>query len=335
MIGRADPEVTVVVPVFNAAGSVLAAVSSVLDHSSAGLQVICIDDGSTDDSVRVLGQLAASDNRVSVIGLGSNRGVSTARNVGIEQSRGTYVRFLDADDTLPPGGLDSLLAAARGASADMAIGGVLGLDDPDEASRSVVPGAGGPVVTTNIHQSAWLQSVPGHHCGNLYRRQLLQQHHIRFDTDLALGEDQVFQATAMLRAESVALIRDNVYFYHWHRDTSVTNRPPSLKSLSDDLEWRRRIARLFSSHGLHQAGLEQHRNWSWSISHYWLKIPAVFTQEEASAFFSLFRSMSDEFGVEPWNASTPANHRRLLEMIMSGRDDLAYALLATGEAHRT
>lgn len=334
MSSKDEPEVSIIVPVFNAAEFVGAGVSSVLDHTRASLEVICVDDGSTDNSDQVLGQLAASDSRVSVIRLGSNRGVSSARNAGIEKSTGTYVRLLDADDTLPPGALDLLLAAARGASADMAIGGVLGLDDPDEASRAMAPGAGGPVVTTNIHQSAWLQSVPGHHCGNLYRRQLLQKYEIRFDTDLALGEDQVFQATAMVRAETVALIRENVYFYHRYRDASVTNRPPSLKSLSDDLEWRRRIATLFLCHGLQRGGLEQHRNWSWSIRHYWLKIPVAITQDEASTFFSLFRSMSREFGVEPWNASTPAHHRHLLELVMSGQDQQAYAFLATDEAHR-
>jgi len=326
------PDVSVIIPVFNAAQFVRASVSSVLDHTRASLEVICVDDGSTDSSGQVLGQLAASDSRVSVIRLAFNQGVSSARNAGIEQSTGTYVRFLDADDTLPPGALDLLLAAARSTSADLAIGGVMGLEGPADAPGTMAQGNGGPVVTTNIHESAWLRSVPGHHGGNLYRRQLLQKHQIRFDTDLNLGEDQVFQAMAMVTANKVALIPDDVYLYHRYRDASVTNRSPSLRSLSDDLEWRRRIAKMFFRHGLHEAGLDQHRNWSWSIRQYWLKIPAAFSLEQASAFFSLFRSMSAEFGVVPWNASTPAGHRHLLEMIVSGQDQQAYAFLATDEA---
>lgn len=332
-MGSADrPELSVVVPVFNAADFVLDGVRSVLDHTLASLEVVCVDDGSSDDSLQILARLAATDDRVSVIGLGSNRGVSAARNAGLEHASGTYVRFLDADDTIPPGALDLLLDAARSTSSDMAIGEVLGLDDRAEAGRASRPGAGGPVVTTNIHRSAWLQSVPGHHGGNLYRRQLLEDHGIRFETDLVLGEDQLFQATAIMKSATVAVIKDTVYHYHRYRDTSVTNRPPSQKTLCDDLEWRRRTARLFIDHGFQAAGLDLHRNWSWSISNYWLGIPAAFTQEEASRFFAMFRSMSGEFGVEPWTASTAAHHRRLLELIVSGEDRLAYSFLATEEA---
>ncbi len=331
-MSRTPPEISVVIPVFNAADFVRGGVSSVLDHTLASVEVICVDDGSTDDSGRVLAQLAAADDRISIVRLGANRGVSSARNAGIERSTGDYVRFLDADDTVPPGGLDLLLAAARSTSSDMAIGEVLGLDGPEDAVRPRRQIAGGGVVTTNIHESAWLQSLPGHHCGNLYHRQLLERHGIRFPIDLALGEDQLFQATAIVNASAVAIITDTVYHYHRYRHASLTNKPPTVESLCNDLEWRRRTAKLFSSHGLHGPGLDQHRNWSWSISNYWLKIPPALSLEQAGCFFSRFRSMSAEFGVEPWNASTSAHHRHLLELIMSGQDQQAYSFLATDEA---
>lgn len=325
-------EITVIVPVFNAAELVLAAVSSVLDHTRAALEVICVDDGSTDDSARVLQQLAAADHRVTVIRLESNLGVSSARNQALDRATGSYVSFLDADDTVPPGALDLLLAAVRDTGSDMAIGKVLYLEDSGQAAPAVASPAGGAAVVTNIHASRWLQSVSGHHCGNLYRRQLLEQDNIRFDADLALGEDQLFQANAMVRARAVAMIEDTVYFYHHYSDASVTRRPPSLKLLHDDLEWQRRTARLFFSHGLERAGLDFLRDWSYSINNYWLKIPATFSQAEAAFFFSSLRSISAEFGVDPWNPSTPAHHRHLLELIISGQDEQAYRFLASDEA---
>lgn len=328
------PDISVIIPVFNAAEFVMTGISSALEHTRASLEVICIDDGSTDSSAQLLAQLAATDKRISVIRLQFNRGVSTARNAGIEQASGTYVRFLDADDTIPPGALDLLLEAARNASSDMAIGEVLGLEFP---AGAVWPpddcnGDNAGVVTTNVYESAWLQSVPGHHGGNLYRRSLLEDNQIRFNTDLVLGEDQLFQANAIVKAGSVAIIKDTVYHYHRYRDTSVTNSLPSHRSLCDDLEWRRRTAKLFFDHGLMRAGLDLHRNWSWSISNYWIRIPLAFSLEAACGFFSLFRSMSAEFGVEPWHAGTPAHHRHLLELIMSGQDAQAYSFLATEEA---
>ncbi len=326
------PEITVVVPVFNAAGLVQVAVSSVLDNTRASVEIICVDDGSTDGSGHVLEGMAAADPRVCVIRMECNRGVSSARNQALDRAIGSYVSFLDADDTVPPGALDVLLAAARDSGSDMAIGKVLYLEDDEAAMPIAATPAGAAAVITNIHASRWLQSVSGHHCGNLYRRQLLEQHRIRFDADLALGEDQLFQATAMLRADSIAMIEDTVYFYHHYSGASVTLRPPTLKLLHDDLEWQRRTARLFLANGLERAGLEFLRDWSYSIRNYWLKIPATFTPQDASTFFSSLRAITAEFGVEPWNASTPSQHRHLLELILSSQDGLAYSYLATEEA---
>jgi len=327
------PDITVVVPVFNAAELVPAALSSVLDHTRASLEVICVDDGSTDESAKVLEQLAGTEGRVSVIRMGANQGVSSARNRALDRATGAYVSFLDADDSVPPGALDLLLAAASTTGSDMAIGKVLYLEGSARTAPLVTSPASGAPVVRNIHESRWLQSVSGHHCGNLYRRQLLERHRIRFDADLALGEDQLFQATAMVHAASIAMIEDTVYFYHHYSESSVTRRPPTLKLLHDDLEWQRRSARLFFSHGLERAGLDFLRDWSYSISNYWLKIPATFALEDAARFFSSLRAITAEFGVEPWHAGTPAHHRHLLELIMSGQDAQAYSFLATEEAH--
>lgn len=332
MTGRRTPDISVIVPVFNAEALVLTAVSSVLDHTQADLEVICIDDGSRDGSRSVLEQLAAGDSRVSLIRLDSNRGVSVARNHGLDRAAGAYVSFLDADDSVPPGALDLLLAAAVETDSDITIGKVLYLENGEEAAPPLHSGAGRDPVITNINESRWLQSVSGHHCGNLYRRRLLEQHGIRFAADLALGEDQLFQATAMVKAGAIALLEDTVYLYHHYSNASVTMRPPSLKLLHDDLEWQRRTARLFFDHGLERAGLDFVRDWSYSISNYWLKIPDTFTRQEAAGFFSSLRAMTSEFGVDPWHAATAAHHRHLLELIASGQDEQAYRFLATQEA---
>lgn len=332
MNSNSRPEITVIVPVFNAATSVLAGLTSVLDHTCAELEVICVDDGSTDGSAQVLEQLAATDRRVSTVRLGSNRGVSHARNEGLERATGAFVGFLDADDTVPAGALDLLLATSIKTESDITIGKVLYLEERGQAVGPVHQGAGADVVVTNMQQSRWLQSVSGHHCGNLYRRRLIEQHRIRFHTDLTLGEDQLFQATAMVKAASIALVEDTVYFYHHYSDASVTKRPPNLKRLCDDLEWQRRTMQLFFDHDLHRAGMAFLEDWSYSITNYWLQIPVALTKADASRFFSSFRAMCQEFGAEPWTASTRAHHRHLLDLVMSGQDERAFSFLATDEA---
>jgi glycosyltransferase involved in cell wall biosynthesis len=333
MTGTRAPEISVVVPVFNAADFVLASVLSVLDETRAEIEVICVDDGSSDGSATVVEQLAAVDGRVTVVRLGANRGASTARNEGIDRSSGAYVFFLDSDDTVPHGALDLLLAAATKTQSELTIGKLLWFRSKADALSQTRQSASGSIVTTSIQESAYLQSVPGSHCCNLYSRDLLERHHIRYPVDLTYGEDQLFQVTAMVKSDKIALVDEVVYRYHHYRSHSLTRKPPSLKNMLDEIEFQVRIARLFSSHGLGDAGRRFLSSWSYSIRNYWLQMPNVLSREDASVFFSSFRAMTEEFGVCPWNESTPDHHRRLLDLVMSGKDEQALTFLASTEAH--
>ena len=328
MTGIRTPQISVVIPAFNAADFVLASVASVLDGTCADLEVICVDDGSTDDTAALLEGLAATDGRVSVVRLGANCGASVARNEGIERSIGAFLFFLDADDTVPQGALDLLLSAARQTQSELVIGKLLWFRTEAEVASPNREGASGPIRIERFRESLHLQAVQGCHCCNLYSRTLLEQHRIRYPVDLTYGEDQLFQATAMVKAEEFAMIDDIVYCYHHYRAQSVTRKPPSLKNLLDDIEFQRRIARLFANHGMDETGLRFLSTWSYSISNYWLQIPNVISRREASIFFSSFRAMAGEFGVSSWSESMPADHHYLLGLVMSGMDDAAVAFLA-------
>lgn len=93
--------VSVVIPVFNAARYLRECVDSVLAQTHRDLDIVLVDDGSTDDSAAICDEYAAVDKRVRTLHL-ANGGVSEARNRGVEAARGLYVTFVDADDTLHP-----------------------------------------------------------------------------------------------------------------------------------------------------------------------------------------------------------------------------------------
>lgn len=94
------PEITVIVPVFNKAEYLEQALSSALSQSLHNLEVVVVDDGSEDDSLKVAHTIASADSRVRVIAQ-ENAGVAAARNKGLEVARGAYVAFLDPDDWYP------------------------------------------------------------------------------------------------------------------------------------------------------------------------------------------------------------------------------------------
>ena len=105
-----------------------------------------------------LGEMAASDSRITLVSLGSNQGASAARNAGIERATGNYVFFLDSDDRVPPGALDLLLSAATATGSPLTIGKLLWFRTEEESVLPVKNAPGEPMVTTNIRESAYLQS---------------------------------------------------------------------------------------------------------------------------------------------------------------------------------
>lgn len=108
------PLVSVVVPAFNAEGCIDACLSSIACQSYANLQIIVVDDGSTDLTAAICAQWKSTDSRIEVI-CQCNQGVSSARNVGLRASRGEWVMFVDSDDRIVPTAVERLVAVCRGA----------------------------------------------------------------------------------------------------------------------------------------------------------------------------------------------------------------------------
>jgi glycosyltransferase involved in cell wall biosynthesis len=111
--------VSVVIPAYNRAGSLSRAVQSVMDQTCRDLEVLVVDDGSTDGTPQVAAGLAAGDGRIRCHRHESNRGAQAARNTGIRQARGEWVAFLDSDDELLPDSLEARLAVARSEGVDV------------------------------------------------------------------------------------------------------------------------------------------------------------------------------------------------------------------------
>lgn len=108
------PLVSIVIPCFNAGRWVAAAIDSARAQTWPELEIVFVDDGSTDDSLATAHALARTDARIVVLSQ-PNGGAARARNTGLAAARGDYVQFLDADDLLAPDKLDRQLAALRGA----------------------------------------------------------------------------------------------------------------------------------------------------------------------------------------------------------------------------
>lgn len=130
--GAGDPLVSVVIPVFNGARTVSATLRSALSQTCASLEVIVVDDGSTDESCEIVSAFAARDPRVRLVRQ-ANAGVAAARNTGIAQARGDFVAPLDADDLWHPRKLERQVDAAQraGPAVGLVYCGFRFIDDAD------------------------------------------------------------------------------------------------------------------------------------------------------------------------------------------------------------
>lgn len=106
------PDVSVIIGSYNTQDYVGETLESLLDQDFANFEIICIDDGSTDDSLRVLEEFAARDSRITIVRQ-NNQGVSRARNVGTELARGQYLYYMDSDDLLERSALRKMLDVAK------------------------------------------------------------------------------------------------------------------------------------------------------------------------------------------------------------------------------
>lgn len=108
-----SPLISIVTPCYNSAAYIEATVNSILNQSITDWELLLVDDGSSDDTVQIITQLAASDNRITFFQQPQNLGPAAARNRGIEQAKGSYLTFIDADDLWFPEFLERSLEAAQ------------------------------------------------------------------------------------------------------------------------------------------------------------------------------------------------------------------------------
>ena len=200
--------VSVVLPVYQAAHCLPACLHGLLAQTLTDLEVLCVDDGSTDGGGALLDEAAARDARVRVLHQ-PNAGVSAARNAGIAAARGDYIAFVDADDALPPDALEKLAWAADGA--DIVTADHLILDEQGRATPlCCAPDARREDILASLtrcdgrYNAVW---------GKLYRRAFLHAHALCLPQGMKIGEDVVFNLQAFAAAARWVHVPEPLYRY--------------------------------------------------------------------------------------------------------------------------
>ncbi len=247
------PLFSLVMCLYGVEGTVGRAVTAVLAQSFGDFELILVDDASPDGSLDAALAAAGDDPRVRVVRHGENRGLSGARNTGLEAARGRYVAFPDPDDTV---GRDFLSAAADAVAAfdpDIVVEGITEVyeraDGTVERERPIVPDEArleGPAVARAVLPLE-VKTLIGYVNCKFFRLGLVGD--LRFEEGTSLSEDFFFSIEMFERARRVAVVPCAAYRYFKRPSGSLTSR-------WDDTYYdihRRRVARLYRylcDHGL-------------------------------------------------------------------------------------
>jgi len=223
------PSLSCIVPVYNTAASVRQCLESIVNQGVDGddLEIIVIDDGSTDDSAAIVRAFASTHPQVRLIRQ-TNQGVSAARNAGLDAATGRYVQFVDSDDYLALGKMAGLVKRAVADDLDILTFGFTTLEADGKTSVTtswLTDDEPQPAQSGGDFLAAHHRLLP-YVCWYIIRRDFVNRLNLRFDTNLVVCEDAAFITRAMLNATRVACEPIAPYCYVKRGDSASQKATP-------------------------------------------------------------------------------------------------------------
>ena len=205
------PLISVIVPIYNLQDYIEKSLKSLWKQTFQDFEVICINDGSTDDSLSILEKIAQEHSNMVLIDK-PNEGVSSARNIGLEEAKGDYVYFLDADDIMHPQLLEILVSQIQGYDADIACCDYVKTED-----LSYIEFANYHDVKTNLYQDPFAKFLEKEKFFSyslwtkLYKRSIIGKQ--VFSENIHYGEDMLFNLEYFSKIKNIVKIAVPLYFY--------------------------------------------------------------------------------------------------------------------------
>lgn len=223
-------KISVVVPVYNAEPFLKEAMESVLNQTFKNFEILCVNDGSKDNSLEILNDFASKDQRVRVFDK-PNGGCGSARNMGLDNVRGEYIYFFDPDDYIDSNTFEKLYNNAKSNDSDLVICNFVQFIDGKPIDYSsgfnfekILPNVDLNNYTCNYQEiknlvlnsymAPWFK---------LYKREFLEKYDdFRFDLNIAF-DDVPFHVKSLLRASKISFVPEFLYYYRLSNPNSVNN----------------------------------------------------------------------------------------------------------------
>jgi len=206
-----DKKVSVIVPVYNTQKYLKRCIDSIVNQTYNNLDIILVNDGSTDNSLKICEEYEKIDDRIFIVS-GKNYGVSHARNIGIEKAKGEYLYFADSDDYLEIDAIEKMLREFVNADGELIIAGYNEIENKEKIAKK---SWGNFRIKSNDAKKLILDEngAGGYLWNKLFKLSLIKKFEIKFDEKIYVWEDVLFVMEYLDKCKNVKLIDDIVYEY--------------------------------------------------------------------------------------------------------------------------
>ena len=224
-------KISIIIPVYNGEKNISACIESLISQKYDDIEILVINDGSTDGTERVVNACVNKDKRIKLFNK-NNSGVSDTRNYGISKASGQYIMFVDADDYLNPNAIESLVNNIKNTKSDMAIFGFKVCGDNNRPNDTEILDDIG-IGTHNTEQIinkvlCTKSAIYGYVWRAIYSSQLIKDNNIYFPKGIKISEDYLFFVCAIAHAEKIFIDSEEYYNYVINDGSMSIKYIPSL-----------------------------------------------------------------------------------------------------------
>lgn len=222
-------KVSVIIPVYNSEKYLKSCIESIRKQTYTDLEIILVDDGSTDKSGKICDEYMKMDTRIVAIHQ-ENQGVSTARNNGLKAATGKYVRFIDSDDYIGADNIKNMVSAIIENGSDLAVQN-LTFSYKNRRSDKLYLKSKSPCVGIDeyLEEMIWgfgitqTNALYSSSCNKMYRLDLIKNKNIIFNKNMLFNEDSMFNIEYLSMAEKICITSDS-YYYRKDVSHSITSK---------------------------------------------------------------------------------------------------------------
>lgn len=220
-------DVSIIIPVYNAENYLPQCLDSILSQTLKNIEIICVDDGSTDNSYRILQKYALKDSRVKIIHQ-DNKGSSAARNTGLKVASGKYIGYVDSDDWIDSKMYQRLYSIAEKHQVDMVcsgyyLEGAYTTELYDAVEEGFYEDSEMDYIRKNVIYSIDKRDMGlrGSLCCKLFLREFLEDIQLKMPEKLSFSEDKMCIVTCALEAKSIFVLKEAYYHYRINNSSKV------------------------------------------------------------------------------------------------------------------